>query len=608
MGWFRNPFVRRPDVSPSAPAQVTTASEWKARGNAALADGQLTEAARCYEQGVLADPTDASLRLNLGFALLEQGKFEMAASRLLQAVALRRPADDFAHEAHYLLGRAYAGLGRPAEALRSFEAALAIQPGFAEAVEEGTRALGQLRRHVEAVEWARRLVTLRPAAYTRMLLAQELALTDQATEAADLLALVCAEEPTNTPASMQRFNLLFRQARFDEALAEAQRLLALTGPSVVLVSVAAALGRLGRPEEALAAVDQALRLDPARCDAIINRAGLLSSLGRSEEAIECARAGLRLYPDNADLHWNLAISLLLTGDFEAGWVEHEWRDRSGDPVGIPRDLAQPRWRGENLEGCAIFLYGEQGFGDNIQFMRFVPEIARRARVVYLKVPQPLEPLMMDLAANCMLLSHGAAQPPVDFHCPLMSLPAVLRITESIIPAQVPYLRAEPRRVQAWRDRLPTGRLKVGIAWSGKPTHFNDLNRSMTLATFKEVTVEGCQFITVQPQLRDADRGTLDAWPGAIDCGRELSDFADTAALVEALDLVISVDTGVAHLAGALAKPVWILLPHPPDWRWMLDRADTPWYPTARLYRQRAARSWPEVLARVRADLIVLANR
>ena len=608
MSWFRNPFARRPEVSPSASAQAATAGDWKAKGNAALADGQLAEAAHFYEQGVQADPADASLRLNLGFALLEQGKFELAADRLLQAVALRRPADDFAHEAHYLLGRAHAGLGRPAEALRSFEAALAIQPGFAEAIEEGARALGQLRRHVEAVEWARRLVALRPAPYTRMLLAQELAQADQATEAEDLLALVCAEEPANTPASMQRFNLLFRQARFDEALAEARRLLALTGPSAVLISVAAALGRLGRPEEALAAVDEALRLEPAQRDAITNRAGLLSSLGRVEEAIECARAGLRLYPDSADLHWNLAISLLLAGDFEAGWVEHEWRDRSGDPVGTPQDLVQPRWRGESLEGRAIFLYGEQGFGDNIQFMRFVPEIARRARVVYLKVPQPLEPLMTDLPANCVLLGRGAVQPSADFHCPLMSLPAVLRIAESTIPAQVPYLRAEPRRVQAWRDRLPAGRLKVGIAWSGKPTHFNDLNRSMTLAMFKEVAVEGCQFIAMQPQLRDIDRATLDAWPEAIDCGRELGDFADTAALIETLDLVISVDTSVAHLAGALAKPVWILLPHPPDWRWMLDREDTPWYPTARLYRQRAARSWPEVLARVRADLIVLAGR
>jgi tetratricopeptide (TPR) repeat protein len=610
MGWFRSPFARVPEAPPSlAPAPPVTAGEWKARGNAAVAGGQLAEAARCYEQGVLADASDASLRLNLGFALLEQGEFGLAADRLLQALTLRRPADDFAHEAHYLLGRAYAGLARPAEALRSFEAALAIHPEFAEAVAEGAHALGRLQRHGEAAEWARRLVALRPAAFTRMVLAQELARSGQETEAAELFALVCAEDPANTEASLQRFNVLFRLARFGEALAEAQRLLALTGRTAgALVNIAAAQGRLGRADEALAAVEEALRLEPALRDALVNRAGLLSSLGRVEEAIDCARAGLRLYPDNGDLHWNLAISLLLAGDFEAGWAEHEWRDRSGPPLGTPPEFAQARWRGESLEGRAILLYGEQGFGDNIQFVRFVPEIARRAGVVHLKVLRALEPLMTDLPANCKLLPHGAPLPPADFHCPLLSLPAVLRTTEATIPAQVPYLRAEPARVQAWRERLPAARLKVGIAWSGKPTHFNDLNRSMTLAMFREAAAEGCQFVTVQPQLRDADRASLELWPELLDCGRELRDFADTAALIEALDLVISVDTSVAHLAGALAKPVWILLPHPPDWRWMLEREDTPWYPGARLYRQGAARSWPQVLARVQTDLAVLARR
>lgn len=608
MQWLRNPFARRAQVRPPVTREAAAAADWKARGNAALANGELAEAARCYEQGVLADACDASLRLNLGFALLEQGQLGVAAQRLDEALALRRPGDDFAHECHYLLGRCHDGLGRPAQALRSFEAAVAAQPAFAQALQEGARLLGQLQRHGEAVEWARRLVLLQPAPFARTVLAQQLALAGGADEAAALLAGVCAEEPANMQVSMQRFNLLFGLARFEEALAEARRLLALTGPSAVLVNVAAALGRLGRHEEALAAVDEALRLDPVQRDAIANRAGLLSSLGRVEEATECARAGLRLYPDHPDLHWNLAISLLLAGDFEAGWIEHEWRDRSGPPVGAPPDLAQPRWRGESLEGRAIFLYGEQGFGDTIQFLRFVAEIARRARAVYLQVPRSLEALIAQLPANCAPLAPGTARPPFDFHCPLMSVPEVLRVTESTIPAQVPYVRADSKRVQAWRNRMPAARLKVGIAWSGKPSHFNDINRSMPLEMFRELAADGCQFVTVQPQLREADRATLDRWPEVLDCSGELNDFGDTAALVEALDLVISVDTSVAHLAGALGKPVWILLPHPPDWRWMLGRSDSPWYPTARLYRQGEARSWPDVLARVRADLASLADR
>jgi tetratricopeptide (TPR) repeat protein len=608
MNWFRHFFGSRAQTRPSSPVGVTAASEWKARGNVALASGELAEAARCYEQGVLADASDASLRLNLGFVLLEQSKFEMAAERLLQALALRRSGDDFLHEAHFLLGRAYVGLGRETQALRSFELALTLQPRFAEAIEEGIRVLSRLGRHDEAVEWARRLVLQNPSSAARITLAEELAFAKRAPEALDLLGQICAEEPTNTTASMARFNLLFRLARFEEALAEARRLLALTGPSAILVNVAAALGRLGRPEEALAAVDEVLSRDPTQPDAIANRAGLLSSLGRVDDAIECARNGLRLYPDHADLHWNLAVSLLLAGNFEEGWVEHEWRDRSGAPVGVSRELDAPRWEGESLEGRAILLYGEQGFGDYIQFVRFVPLIARNARAVYLEVPQPLGPLITGLPSNCTVLSRASARPPVDFHCPLMSVPAVLRITQATIPANVPYLRAESDRVQAWRAKLPKGRLNVGIAWSGKPTHFNDLNRSMTLAMFKDLSVETCQFLTVQPDMREADRRTMDAWPNVLDYGRELRDFGDTAALIDALDLLVSVDTSVAHLAGALAKPTWILLPHPPDWRWMLEREDTPWYPSARLYRQTAARTWPEVLARVRVDLLREAAR
>lgn len=601
MGWLRDAFGKRPAAAP-APAG-DGAAQWKARGNAALGAGQLAEAARCYEQGVLADPADASLRLNLGFVLLEQGALQPAVERLQQALDLRRPADAFAHEALFLLGRAQAALGRADDALRSFEAALRAQPDFAPALEEGARLLHQLGRHGDAVPWARRLLALQPSAFHRLVLANQLAHGGGDAEAADLLASVCAEEPGNGEAQALRFRVLFKLARHEEALACAQALLALTGPQAPsFVNLAAALGRLGRLEEALAALDEALRLEPQRRDVLVNRSGLLASLGRIQEALECAQAGLRLYPDDADLHWNLAVDHLLLGQFEAGWKEHEWR-----PTG-PRHTAsrfpQPLWRGESLQGRAIFLYGEQGFGDILQFVRYLPLVARQARAVYLQVREPLEPLLARLPERCHLLPQGAALPPVDFHCPLMSLPAVLG---GVIPADVPYLHADPARVQAWRDRLPKDALTVGIAWSGRPTHLNDHNRSMSLALFRDAAAEGCRFVTVQPELRDADRQVLAQWPDLLDFGRELRDFADTAALVQALDLVVSVDTSVAHLAGALGKPLWVLLPDPPDWRWMLEREDSPWYPTARLYRQGAARAWPEVLRRVRQDLAALAR-
>ena len=599
MGWLRAALGRLGGAAPPAPEAAT---DWKALGNAALAAGDLAEARRCYEQGVSAQSREAALRLNLGYVLLEQGHWLAASEQLEQAVG--QAGADAAHEAHYLLGRAQAGAGRTAQALASFEAAARAKPDFAEPLEEGVRTLHQLQRHQEAADWARRLWAVRPSSFTRMLAATELALCGRDAEAVEFVAGVIAEEPRNFDAAVLLFGSLLNLGRHAEALDEAQRVLALTGPDPgALVNVAVALEKLGRLEESLAHLDQALRLDPARRDALVNRTGVLTDLLRVREAAEAARAALQRYPEDADLHWHLAIAHLLLGEFEPGWRESEWRNRSAAYRGQDQDLGVPRWRGESLEGRAIFLYGEQGFGDNIQFVRFLPQVAQRAATVYLQVPAPLEPLMVEgLPGNCRLLRQGARLPEIQFHCPLMSLPAVLGTRLDNIPAAVPYLRADPERTRAWRERLAGDALNVGVAWSGKPSHVNDRNRSMTLATFRAIDAPGCRFVTVQPQLRDVDRETLAAWPQALDLGKELRDFADTAALVEALDLVISVDTGVAHLTGALGRPLWVLLPHAPDWRWMLEREDTPWYPTARLFRQPVAGNWDPVLARVRDEL------
>jgi hypothetical protein len=421
-------------------------------------------------------------------------------------------------------------------------------------------------------------------------------------EAAMLLDQVCEEEPRNLDAALQQFSVLLRLGRFDGALASAERALAVTGPNpAALVNVAVALESLGQLEAALGRLEAALRLHPQRRDALINRIVVLQGLGRVPESVAAAREALVLYPDDADIHWNLSISHLLLGDFEEGWKEQAWRSVAFHAKTV--DHGFPRWQGEDLAGRSIFLFGEQGFGDTVQFARYLPEVARRAASVYLAVPAPLEPLMRDLPANCRLLSAGARLPAVDYQCSLMSLPQVLGTRLETIPAAVPYLTADPAAVKSWRGRLPTDAFHVGIAWSGKPTHVNDRNRSMSLAMFRRLDLPGCRFVTIQPEVRESDRATLAGWPAALDWGRELRHFGDTAALVDALDLVISVDTSVAHLAGALARPVWILLPFAPDWRWMLERDDSPWYPTARLFRQGAGEGWDSVLDRVRSALV-----
>lgn len=606
MRWLRAALGRR-EAPAAPPPEAVSSAQWKARGNAALTSGDLAEAARCYEQGLLADAGDPSLRLNHGFVLLEQGHADAAAQRLEQAIALHRPGDDFLHEAHYLLGRAQAARGDFAAALRSSQEAVRIRPDFAEAQEAGMHALGQLGRPGEAVEWARRLAALRPGPAARLMLAKQLCLARQYDEAAALMEQLCAEDPRDVDAGALLFEALQESGRLEAALKEGERLLALTGPQpAALVGLSVVLAKLGRLEEALARLEHALQLEPGRREALVNRVTVLTGLSRLPEAVAHAEAALRQHPDDGDLHWALCIARLLEGDFARGWQEHEWRDRSGAYRGSLPRYAQPRWQGESLAGKAIFLYGEQGFGDNIQFVRYVPLVAQQAAQVYVQVPQSLEPLMTALPANCRLLPQGARLPAIDLHCPLMSVPAVLRTVEATIPNRVPYLQADPQRVQRWRERLPGDALNVGVAWSGKPTYSEDHNRSMRLATFRALAASGCRFVTVQPELRPADREELPRWPQLLDLGRELRHFGDTAAMMEALDIVVSTDTSVVHLAGALGRPVWVLLAHVPDWRWMLEREDSPWYPTARLFRQGADRRWEPVLERVRAELAALA--
>jgi tetratricopeptide (TPR) repeat protein len=607
MAWARRIFTRFTGAG-EKDTRASMARDWKRRGNEALAAGRLAEAASSYAQGLEADPQDPTFRVNLGFVLLEQGDAGGAAKQLGQALAMAHADDGFVHEAHYLLGRAHAQLDHLEDALASFRAALHIKPDFAEPIEECVRALHRLGRHLEAAESARRLAQLRPSSFAQLLVATQLSLAGELHEAAEIGRRVCEAEPANFEASALRFDALVKLGRAEEALQEAERALHAIGPNgSALIHAGVALNKLGRLEESLVRFEQALRLEPANHDAVLNKGTALLAQLRVPEAAGAAREGLRLHPQSADLHWLLSITAFLQGDLETGWRESEWRAHLPAFAKPPAESNGTRWQGESLEGRSIFLHGEQGFGDNIQFVRYVPLVAARAKQVYLLVPAQLEPLVAALAPNCVLLPQGARLPPVDFHCSLMSLPAFLGTTLDTIPAQIPYLHADPQRVRAWRERLGCGSVNVGMAWSGSPTHGNDHNRSMTLEVFRQAAAPGCRFVTVQPQVRDADRPTLQAWSEALDLGAQVRDFGDSAALVEALDLVVTVDTSVAHLAGALGKPVWILLPYSPDWRWMLDREDTPWYPSARLYRQPRPQAWDAVIDRVRRDLEALAR-
>jgi hypothetical protein len=391
----------------------------------------------------------------------------------------------------------------------------------------------------------------------------------------------------------------------DEALAAYERAIALApGYAEAHNHRAIALNDLDRPAEALASSDRALALAPGHADAWYNRGNALRELHRHADAAQSYERAIALAPDHASAHWNLADCRLILGDFARGWEQYEWRWRLASRAQSRRAFAQPLWLGaEPLAGRTILLHAELGLGDTLQFCRYATEVAQRGARVLLEAQAAVLPLLQTLEGVERLVRRGEALPGFDFHCPLMSLPLAFRTDLGNVPARVPYLHSDPARVQAWRDRLgEAAKPRVGMVWSGSQGLRND-KRSMALAQMLPLARPGLEWVSLQKEVPACDAELLAAHNDIRDVGADLRDFADTAALVELLDLVVTVDTSVAHVAGALGKPLWILLPfNPHDWRWLLEREDSVWYPTARVFRQPAAGDWASVIARVGEEL------
>ncbi|HZR62196.1 MAG TPA: tetratricopeptide repeat protein [Xanthobacteraceae bacterium] len=370
-----------------------------------------------------------------------------------------------------------------------------------------------------------------------------------------------------------------------------------------------ALLKLNRPEEALAAYDRALKIVPNNAQLLTNRAVALRRLDRPQEALMSAARALAEKPDFAQARFVAGVARLTLGDFAAGWRGYEARWSVGTLALQRRDFAAPQWRGtEPFAGKTILLHAEQGFGDAIQFMRYAPLVAARGAHVVLEVRRELMRLAASLLGVATMVAHGDALPPFDYHCPLFSLPLAFATHEATIPAGIPYLRPVEDDVAAWRARLPLRRPLVGLCWSGERTYDNDINRSLTLATLAPlIDVPGAQFVSLQRDVRDADTALLARRTDIVGIGQQFTDFADTAAAIAALDLVISVDTAVAHLAGAIGKPLFLLLPFAADFRWLRERCDSPWYPSARLFRQPRFGDWASVVEAVRTEVQRLLN-
>ena len=363
----------------------------------------------------------------------------------------------------------------------------------------------------------------------------------------------------------------------------------------------------GRLDEAVASYRRAIELKPDFSEALNNLGNALRAQKQLDEAVASYRRALKLRPDDPEVHYNLATALLARGDMPAGWEEHEWRWKTPQLAPSRRDFAQPQWRGEPAEGRTLLIHAEQGFGDTLHFCRYAPLAAAQGLRVILDLPKPLVRLLGSLSGVDQIVAPGEALPAFDLHCPMMSLPLALRTTIDTIPADVPYLYPDAAQVRFWQGRLGAlenqGR-RIGVAWAGNPRpHIlaaAAIGRRRSIAPDRLAPLcelPGLHFFSLQ---KDGPAAPAD-FP-LIDFMAEMRDFADTAALIANLDLIISVDTSVVHLAAALGKPVWVLDRFNSCWRWLVGRHDSPWYPGLRLYRQPHPGDWNSVVAEVARDL------
>ena len=551
-------------LNPSFPAALSNLGEVLRR------QGELDEAIVCFQRALAILPDFPAALGNLGLALTQAGQYEQAIVALRRAVALK---SDFA-DAWGNLGSALDETGERREAIACFRRAIALRPASAEFHGNLGVLLRDDNQIQEAIACYRRAISLQPGpieAYCNLV---------------DVLRV---------------------SGGCEEAIEIGRRGVALRPdyPEIQL-SLANALHQAGQIDEAVRIYRRILVLRPDWPELLSNLALALAPQGHFDEAIECGRRAIALQSDYAEAHANLALVLLLLRQWPEGWQEYEWRYRVPGFPDSERFTTGPHWDGSDMAGRTILLRAEQGIGDTIQFVRYLPIVSARGGRVLLEVPPELQRLLAGAnsgGATVIPQVKGAAPPAFEVMLPLMSLPAKLGEFDLESIPKLPYITADPVLQQQWRDRLGAQPgLKVGLIWAGNANHRRDRSRSISLTMFAPLARENVRFYSLQFGPPAAQAASLPPGMTLIDMTREIHDFADTAALIAELDLIISVDTAAAHLAGAMGKPVWLLLPLVPDFRWLLDRQDSPWYPTMRLFRQTRDGDWQEPIARVAEEL------
>jgi tetratricopeptide (TPR) repeat protein len=578
---------------------MTTVAEALAWAVQAHQAGRWQQAETLYRHVLRADPVNAGALHLLGVLAFQFGQHEQALDYIRQAIVIRPQDASF----HSNQGLVLDALHRSDEAVASYREALRLRPNFAEAHNNLGNALQRLGRPEEAVASIQEALRLRPdfhEAHTNLgnVLLNQGRLDEAVSRFREALRLC----PNSYEAQSNLATAQQSQGRLEEAVASFQEALRLRPDShEAHFYLGNALQLQWRLDEAALCFREALCLQPDYPEAYNSLGNVLKEQGRTNEAMTAFGEALRLRPDFAEAHFHLGLTLLSIGRLEQGWTEYEWRRRC---LGFQdRSFRQPLWDGAPLGGQPILLYAEQGIGDTLQFVRYAPLVQQRGGSVVLECPPVLVPLLATGPGIDHLVAQGSELPEFATQASLLSLPGILGTTLATIPARVPYIQADPRRRERWQQELQgANAFNIGIAWQGNPLHPHDRIRSVRLEQFAPLAqLPGVRLVRLQRGPGSEQLAQLKEW-AVLDPENWPEDPAEawqeTAALISALDIVVTVDTALAHLAGAMAMPVWVALPLVPDWRWLLDHEDSPWYPQMRLFRQEHPGDWCGVFARI----------
>lgn len=569
---------------------------------ASLQAERFEEAERDIKKVLRRDPKHVAALNLLAIVLTNRKRYNEAEIQFRSALS----ANPNSSETLYNYGVFLKSLKRPKEALERFSQAIAINSAAADAWNNRGTVFNELRRYTEAIADFTKAISLKPnysgAFSNKGESFRELKRYDDALATYDkALAL----KPDLAEAWLGRGNVLTELRRYDEASDAYDKALVLKPElAEAWLGRGNVLTELKRHDDALGAYERALALKPLLAEAWLGRGNVFTEVKRYEEAIAAYNTAQQVNPNLGEGYFNEACARLLWGDTERGWQKYEHRWNTRRFIGSKRLFTQPMWLGDrSIANRTVLLHAEQGLGDTIMGCRYVPRVAALGAKVILEVQPPLKSLCQTLEGASELIAKGDELPEFDLHCPLMSLPLAFKTELDTIPAKVPYFKVPDDLIGKWHARLGECRIKIGIAWAGNPQFPKDHDRSILLKNILPVcSVRGANFFSLQKDLRKGDRDILDANPHIVNLGSEANDLRDTAAIMMSLDLVISSDTSIVHLAGALGRPVWVLLSANPDWRWFLDRHDSPWYPTAKLFRQRESGDWKAVVEELRAQL------